>query len=302
MWLAWKVRLIPSLARSQACLRVTSWPKASTVPWSGVVKPFSTSKSVDLPDPLGPIRPTKEWAGTSIDAPRRAWTPPKRLWMSVARSTVPSRTCSGRKSSTVSSAASSPSLQSTASSAVAPLLPIDASSGPQSGRAGAQDDLLAVAVAVAPGGDRDLRLRWRSAGQVDVDLDLGVDVGDAGALEPGGREDRHLLLLLEDLEQVSAHPAGADDRAGDQPDAAEEIGGEVVALERLGDQGEGDGDGGDAEQRPGPRHHRDGQQEQRLEGDELDDGRRRPVERSGERPGHADEAAADGEGQDLVPP
>ena len=59
MWLAWKVRLIPSLARSHGWRLVTSWPNRRTSPVSGEVKPLRTSNSVDFPAPFGPMSPTK---------------------------------------------------------------------------------------------------------------------------------------------------------------------------------------------------------------------------------------------------
>ena len=53
----WKVRPIPSLLRSQARLPATGWPLTKTSPEVGGYWPRMQLKSVDLPEPFGPISP-----------------------------------------------------------------------------------------------------------------------------------------------------------------------------------------------------------------------------------------------------
>src|SRR5467141_651738 len=54
----WWVRAMPSLQRSAAPFEVTSRPRYTTLPASGVSEPESTLSSVVLPAPLGPTMPT----------------------------------------------------------------------------------------------------------------------------------------------------------------------------------------------------------------------------------------------------
>jgi uncharacterized protein YhdP len=74
----WKVRPTPRWQRSAAGRRVTSSPSKMIEPWVGGSTPAIRLNSVDLPAPLGPIRPTISPRPTEIETSLLATRPPKR--------------------------------------------------------------------------------------------------------------------------------------------------------------------------------------------------------------------------------
>ena len=82
----WNVRASPRRARACGLRPVMSSPFISTRPPRGCRRPESTPKSVVLPAPFGPTRPTVDPGGTDRLTPSSATTPPKRMVMfSAAR-------------------------------------------------------------------------------------------------------------------------------------------------------------------------------------------------------------------------
>ncbi len=73
----WKARKMPALPRTSAPQEVMSSPLKRMAPevtsYSGL--PSRTLASVDLPDPLGPIRAWTSPAGTTRSRPRRISAP-----------------------------------------------------------------------------------------------------------------------------------------------------------------------------------------------------------------------------------
>src|SRR5271154_262030 len=84
----WKVRANPSRALAAGVRVVTSFPAMKTRPATGRRSPEMTPKSVDLPAPFGPTRPTMLLAGTSMDTSDNAVRPPNRTVTPVADNTV----------------------------------------------------------------------------------------------------------------------------------------------------------------------------------------------------------------------
>src|SRR3984893_7472955 len=83
---SWKVRTSPRRARAYAGRRVMSCPSKTSVPSDAGRVPASTARNVDLPAPLGPIRPVIFPVGTSIETPSTACMPSKCLCTAVATS------------------------------------------------------------------------------------------------------------------------------------------------------------------------------------------------------------------------
>src|SRR6516165_10754845 len=96
----WKVRPMPRRQRSAAGSRVTSSPSNQIAPSLGRITPAIRLNMVDLPAPLGPIRPTISPRPTEIETSLLATRPEKRcqtprvsssavivrlLWLSRAR-------------------------------------------------------------------------------------------------------------------------------------------------------------------------------------------------------------------------
>src|SRR5882672_5465799 len=75
----WKVRARPSRARSSGGRRVTSVPLKLTVPEVTGRSPVRQLKKVDLPAPLGPIRPRMSPSSTETEASSTALKAPKAL-------------------------------------------------------------------------------------------------------------------------------------------------------------------------------------------------------------------------------
>ena len=75
----WKVRARPSLARASGGRRVTSAPAKDTVPEVTGKSPVRQLKNVDLPAPLGPIRPRMSPSSTVTDASSTALKAPNAL-------------------------------------------------------------------------------------------------------------------------------------------------------------------------------------------------------------------------------
>src|SRR5882757_10882747 len=75
----WKVRARPSAARASGGRRVTSAPAKVTVPEVSGRSPVRQLKKVDLPAPLGPIRPSMSPSSTDTDASSTALKAPKAL-------------------------------------------------------------------------------------------------------------------------------------------------------------------------------------------------------------------------------
>src|SRR5437764_6811747 len=75
----WKVRASPSRARSSGGRRVTSLPAKATVPEVTGRSPVRQLKNVDLPAPLGPIRPRISPSSTDTEASSTALKAPNAL-------------------------------------------------------------------------------------------------------------------------------------------------------------------------------------------------------------------------------
>src|SRR3954470_14445590 len=75
----WKVRARPRRARSSGGSRVTSAPAKETVPEVSGRSPVRQLKKVDLPAPLGPIRPRMSPCSTDTEAPSTALKAPNAL-------------------------------------------------------------------------------------------------------------------------------------------------------------------------------------------------------------------------------
>src|SRR6185295_12495229 len=75
----WKVRARPSRARSSGGRRVTSAPANETVPELTGRSPVRQLKKVDLPAPLGPIRPRMSPCSTDTEASSTALKAPNAL-------------------------------------------------------------------------------------------------------------------------------------------------------------------------------------------------------------------------------
>src|SRR3569623_1450059 len=66
-----------------------SWPSKTILPLSGVILPATRMNRVDLPAPLGPIRPVTDPRFTCSEQLRTAASPPKLLltfWTSITAS------------------------------------------------------------------------------------------------------------------------------------------------------------------------------------------------------------------------
>src|ERR671936_455220 len=75
----WKVRASPSRARASGGRGVTSAPVKCTVPAVAGRSPVRQLKKVDLPAPLGPIRPRMSPSSTDNDASSTALKAPNAL-------------------------------------------------------------------------------------------------------------------------------------------------------------------------------------------------------------------------------
>jgi len=75
----WWVSAKPSCARRWIGMRVMSRPSKRTVPACGARIPVSRRKSVVLPAPFGPMRPTSSPRSTAIETSSTACTPPKAI-------------------------------------------------------------------------------------------------------------------------------------------------------------------------------------------------------------------------------
>src|SRR6185295_11727555 len=75
----WKVRASPSLARASGGRRVTSAPSKATLPDVTGRSPVRQLKKVDLPAPLGPIRPRMSPSSTETEASSTALKAPNAL-------------------------------------------------------------------------------------------------------------------------------------------------------------------------------------------------------------------------------
>src|SRR5579885_1765138 len=84
----WKVRPMPARACAWAETCVSSAPAKETRPVVGVRSPAKQLKNVDLPAPLGPIRPTISPSSTRRSAPATAWKSPNALEIFVASSSM----------------------------------------------------------------------------------------------------------------------------------------------------------------------------------------------------------------------
>src|SRR5689334_679021 len=84
----WNVRPMPARACTSAEARVTSMPSNSTLPVVGSVSPARQLKKVDLPAPLGPMRPMISPSATARSAPRTARKLPNALEMFCALSSM----------------------------------------------------------------------------------------------------------------------------------------------------------------------------------------------------------------------
>src|SRR5688572_221996 len=84
---------MPSLARASGGSRVTSSPSNFTVPEVGTRSPVRQLKKVDLPAPLGPIRPTISPSATDTEAVSTALKAPKAMTMSLASSSIAISAC-----------------------------------------------------------------------------------------------------------------------------------------------------------------------------------------------------------------
>src|SRR5579864_1652311 len=84
----WKVRPIPRRACASAVSRVTSVPSKTMRPLVGARSPAMQLKKVDLPAPLGPIRPTISPASTESDASASATKPPNAFETSCVSSSM----------------------------------------------------------------------------------------------------------------------------------------------------------------------------------------------------------------------
>src|SRR3954466_13425145 len=75
----WNVRPGPSRAGASGGKRVTSLPANATLPDVTGRSPVRQLKKVDLPAPLGPIRPSTSPSSTDTDAPSTALKAPNAL-------------------------------------------------------------------------------------------------------------------------------------------------------------------------------------------------------------------------------
>src|ERR1700751_3835531 len=91
----WKVRPIPARAWMSGEARVKSTPSKLTVPVVGTASPARQLKKVDLPAPLGPVRPMISPSATARSALRTAKKLPKAFDMPLASSSM-ARSPSGR--------------------------------------------------------------------------------------------------------------------------------------------------------------------------------------------------------------
>src|ERR1700704_2696932 len=89
----WNVRARPSRARDSGGKRVTSLPANATLPDVTGRSPVRQLKKVDLPAPLGPIRPRISPSSTATDALSTALKAPKALVTSLASITMAARRC-----------------------------------------------------------------------------------------------------------------------------------------------------------------------------------------------------------------
>src|SRR6185369_3172214 len=80
----WKVRASPSLARASGTRPVISWLSKNTCPEVGLSSPVRQLKKVDLPAPLGPIRPRTSPCCNVTEAASTALKLPKALVISRA--------------------------------------------------------------------------------------------------------------------------------------------------------------------------------------------------------------------------
>src|SRR4029453_1891716 len=91
----WKVRAIPTRARASGANAVTSRPWKCTLPLVGARSPVRQLKNVDLPAPLGPIRPSTSPTLTAIEASSTALKAPNALVMLRASSSMRLLGCCG---------------------------------------------------------------------------------------------------------------------------------------------------------------------------------------------------------------
>src|ERR1700759_4457047 len=85
----WKVRPMPARACMSGVARVRLTPSKLTVPVVGVASPARQLKKVDLPAPLGPIRPMISPSATVRSALRTAKKPPNAFDTPLASSSRP---------------------------------------------------------------------------------------------------------------------------------------------------------------------------------------------------------------------
>jgi len=99
LFTTWKVRPTPRWQRSAAGRRVTSSPSNQIEPWVGGNAPAIRLNRVDLPAPLGPIRPTISPRPTEIETSLLATRPEKRcVTPRVSSSAVmPGSPCGGAR-------------------------------------------------------------------------------------------------------------------------------------------------------------------------------------------------------------
>src|SRR5712664_2257459 len=92
----WKVRASPSRARASGGKRVTSVPLKVTVPDVTGRSPVRQLKKVDLPAPLGPIRPRMSPSSTDTEASSTALKAPNALVTFFASISMAARRSGGR--------------------------------------------------------------------------------------------------------------------------------------------------------------------------------------------------------------
>ena len=85
---SWKLRARPSRVRSCASRPFSRWPANCTLPCSCRIVPQMQFTSVLLPEPLGPISPTRSPSRTCSSISASATKPPKRLDRPETRSIV----------------------------------------------------------------------------------------------------------------------------------------------------------------------------------------------------------------------
>ena len=103
VWTRWKVRLRPRRARPLDDAWVRSTPSSTTCPPLGLRIPETTSKSVVLPAPLGPMMPTTSPASAWMLTSLSATMPPKRTVIPAMSTIGPAAaaSCSPRLASTL---------------------------------------------------------------------------------------------------------------------------------------------------------------------------------------------------------